>query len=114
MSGLLSPTEHVRPFADWLLARDLPGHGDERRNHPVGFVARRVDGLPAPKALGVGAIALVARVLLVVPGGRAVLGFVARRPLPLVGEYVRLVRSLGYAYVWDAWPDSRSDGSRPA
>ena len=114
MSGLLSPTEHVRPFADWLLARDLPGLGDERRRDAVGFVARRVDGLPAPMALGVGSIAMVVRVLLAAPGGRAVVGFVAARPLPLVGEYVRLVRSLGYAYVWDAWPDTRSDGSLPA
>jgi hypothetical protein len=114
MSALLSPTEHVRPFADWLLARDLPGLGDDRRRDAVRFVARRVDGLPAPMALGVGAIALVTRALLVVPGGVVVLGFVARRPLPLVGEYVRLVRSLAYAYVWDAWPDTRSDGSRPA
>ena len=30
--------------------------------------------------------------------------FLARRPVPVLGEYVRLVRSLAYAYVWDTWP----------
>ena len=52
--------------------------------------------------------------LLIFPGGTIILGFVARRPLPLAGDYVRLVRSLGYAYVWDAWPDTSPDGSSPA
>ena len=113
MSGLLSPTAHVQPFADWLLARDLPGLADARRDETVRFVIRRVDGLPTPMALGVAAIAIVSRAVLAVPGGHALLGALAARPLPVVGEYVRLVRSLGYAYVWDTWPDSRSDGSRP-
>lgn len=113
MPGLLSPTPHVRPFADWLLARDLPGLDAARRHDTVGFVLRRMDDLPEPMQLGVLVIALTARVFLSLPGGRAVLGFVAQRPLPLAGDYVRLVRSLGYAFVWDAWPDSSPDGSSP-
>ncbi len=114
MPGLLSPTPHVRPFADWLLARDLPGLGADRRRATVGFVLRRMDDLPEPMQLGVLFIALAARLLLGFPGGTILLGFVARRPLPLAGDYVRLVRSLGYAYVWDAWPDTSPDGSSPA
>ncbi len=39
-------------------------------------------------------------------GRRTVVGVLARRPLPLLGEYVRLVRSLAYAYVWETWPDT--------
>ncbi|MGD9703132.1 MAG: hypothetical protein AB7Q42_15790 [Acidimicrobiia bacterium] len=111
MPGLPSPTAHVRPFADWLLARDLPGLDDDRRRATVAFVLKRIDGLPDPMAIGVLVVAMIARGLLAVPGGRAVLGLLVRRPLPLAGEYVRLVRSLGYAYIWDAWPDARPDGS---
>ena len=114
MPGLLSPTPHVRPFADWLLARDLPGLGADRRSATVGFVLRRMDDLPEPMQLGVLLIALGARLLLWLPGGAILLEFVAGRPLPLAGDYVRLVRSLGYAYVWDAWPDTSPDGSSPA
>ena len=113
MPGLLSPTAHVRPFADWLLARDLPGLDAARRRTTVGFVTRRMDDLPEPIQLGVLLIALAARALLSLPGGTAVLGLATRRPLPLAGEYVRLIRSLGYAYVWDAWPDTAPDGSSP-
>ena len=32
-------------------------------------------------------------------------------PLPLLGEYVRLIRSLGYAYVWETWPQTRPTGA---
>jgi hypothetical protein len=113
MPGLLSPAAHVRPFAEWLLEHDLPALGDERRAAAVGFVVHRVEDLPSPIAAGVAVMAVAARVLLTVPGGRAVLSALTRRPVPGVGEYVRLVRSLGYAYVWDAWPDTRPDGSLP-
>ena len=29
----------------------------------------------------------------------------------MLGEYVRLVRSLAYAYVWETWPDTAPDGA---
>jgi hypothetical protein len=56
-------------------------------------------------AAGVGGIARVA-------GTRRTVAFLARHPLPLLGEYVRLLRSLAYAYVWDTWPDTTSTGAR--
>ena len=34
----------------------------------------------------------------------------ARRPLPVAGEYVRLMRSLTYAYIWETWPDTSAIG----
>ena len=46
-----------------------------------------------------------------------VVRFVARRvdtmpgPLPLVGEFPRLVRSLGFAYIWETWPDTSPSGA---
>jgi hypothetical protein len=79
----------------------------------VAFAARRVDGLPSVMHLGVLLIAAVVRVLLLLPGSSFLIAFLARTALPLLGEYVRLVRSLGYAYVWETWPDTLPDGSRP-
>jgi hypothetical protein len=53
----------------------------------------------------------VFRVALLVPGSSAFVRFVARTPLPLFGEYVRLIRSLGYAYVWETWPGTQPTGA---
>ena len=61
--------------------------------------------------LGVVVIAAIFRTLLLVPGSSAFVRFVARVPLPLFGEYVRLIRSLGYAYVWETWPDTLPSGA---
>ena len=73
----------------------------------MAFAGRRIAGLPSPMRLGVGVVAArrrrgVGRVV----GRPALVGVLARRPLPLLGEYVRLVRSLAYAYVWETWPDT--------
>lgn len=103
----------VGPFADRLLALDLPALDRRRREQAVGFTVRRVDGLPSVMHIGVVVIAAGLRVLIALPGGGGVLRFVARTPLPLVGEYVRLVRSLGYAFIWETWPDTRPDGAAP-
>jgi hypothetical protein len=103
----------VGPFADRLLAIDLPALDDQRRDQVVAFTAGRVDGMPSVMRIGVFTIAAAVRVIMLMPGGRGVVGVLARRPLPLLGEYVRLVRSLGYTYIWEHWPDTRPDGSQP-
>jgi hypothetical protein len=103
----------VGPFADRLLAVDLPALDDDRRAEVTVFAARRVDGMPSIMRIGVFVIAAIVRAAMLIPGGNAVVGFLARHPLPLLGEYVRLVRSLGYAYVWETWPDTLADGGRP-
>ena len=103
----------VGPFADRLLALDFPGLDAPRRRQAVQFTTRRVDGLPSVMRLGVLVIGAAFRALMLVPGGDAVVRFLARTSLPLLGEYVRLIRSLGYAYIWETWPDTRPDG-RPA
>ena len=100
----------VGPFADRLLAFDLPALDATRRREVVGFASRRVDGLPSVMRLGVLVIAATVRLLMILPGSEAVLRFLARSALPLLGEYVRLIRSLGYAYIWETWPDTRADG----
>ena len=101
----------VGPFADRLLALDLPDLPELRRSEVVDFTTRRVDGLPSVMRIGVLLIAALFRVLLVVPGGSAVIRFLARTPLPLLGEYVRLIRSLGYAYIWETWPETHPTGA---
>jgi hypothetical protein len=101
----------VGPFADRLLAFDFPALDPTRRGEVVRFAARRVDGLPSVMRLGVLIIAAVVRVVMAFPGSDAVLRFLATSALPLLGEYVRLIRSLGYAYIWETWPETRSDGA---
>jgi len=101
----------VGPFADRLLALDLPSLDAERRREVVAFTTRRVDGMPSPMRVGVVSIAAVVRALLLLPGSARVVHLLARTALPLVGEYVRLLRSLGYAYVWETWPGTRPDGA---
>ena len=100
----------VGGFADRLLAEDLPDLPHQRRAEVVGFVARRVDGLPSFTRFGVLLIGVVFRALLAVPGGWGLGRVVLRLPLPFVAEYPRLVRSLGYAYVREHWPSTTPTG----
>ena len=44
-------------------------------------------------------IAVLFRAALLAPGSNGFVRFIARTPLPLLGEYVRLIRSLGYRVV---------------
>jgi len=103
----------VGPFADRLLAHDFPALAPARRQQAVAFTIRRVDALPSVMRFGVTVIAAVVRGALALPIRTAVVGFLSRTALPVIGEYVRLVRSLGYAYVFETWPDTRPDGSSP-
>ncbi|TPW11062.1 MAG: hypothetical protein FD127_3431 [Acidimicrobiaceae bacterium] len=103
----------VGPFADRLLALDLPGLHPARRREAIDFTTRRVDSLPSLMRFGVMSIAAIFRALLVLPRSDTLVKFLARTALPLLGEYVRLLRSLGYAYIWETWPDTRPDGSQP-
>jgi hypothetical protein len=103
----------VGPFADCLLALDLPALDRHRRAEVIEFAARRVDGMPSVMRIGVITIAAGVRVGLALPTGDALVRFLASRPLPLLGEYVRLIRSLAYTFIWETWPDTRPDGGRP-
>jgi len=101
----------VGPFAERLLALDLPDLPASRRDDAIGFTVRRIDGLPSVMHIGVLVIAAVFRCILIAPRSDGFVRFVARAPLPVVGEYVRLIRSLGYAYIWETWPDTRPTGA---
>lgn len=101
----------VGPFAERLLDLDLPELPVERRADAISFAVRRIDGLPSVMHIGVLVIAVLFRLLLLLPGNDALVRFLAANPLPLLGEYVRLIRSLGYAYVWETWPDTLPTGA---
>jgi putative Ca2+/H+ antiporter (TMEM165/GDT1 family) len=99
----------VEQFCDRLLAVDLPELPVDRRTEVAAFVARRSRQVGGPIGLGVTiAAAAVHAFSALVPD--ATVRVLARRPLPIVGEYVRFVRSLAYAYVWETWPDTSTAG----
>jgi hypothetical protein len=107
----LTATTPVERFADALLRRDLPALSTERRHDAASFVSRRVDGLPSVTRVGVIVISrLVGAVGAIAGTERAVDVAVAVR-LPFLSEYPRLVRSLGYAYIWETWPGTQLDGA---
>ena len=99
------------PFVAQLLRHDLPGLPQARLDDTVKFIRRRLSGLPSFVRFGVTVIGGVVRAISLGPAEQPVLRFLATRPLPLFGEYVRLTRSLGYAYVWETWPDTLADGT---
>jgi hypothetical protein len=110
MAGF-TPTRLIATFSDEVIAHDLPALPAERRAEVVGFAGRRIAGLPSPMKLGVGVVAVVVGVAGRLIGLSRLVRLLAARPLPVVGDYVRLVRSLGYAYVWETWPATGADGS---
>jgi hypothetical protein len=101
----------VGRFADSLLARELPALDDERRTAAVEFVERRVDGLPSITRTGVAIISRGIDVVGRIAGDERMLDVAVGLPLPLVSEYPRLVRSLGFSYVWETWPSTAPDGA---
>ena len=101
----------VGSFAERIIASDLPALSAPRRREVVAFVAHRVDTLPSFTRFGVLLLGFVFRGLLTVPGGWGVTKVLIKLPLPLVSEYPRLVRSLGYAYIWEHWPSTTPTGA---
>jgi hypothetical protein len=101
----------VRPFAQRLLLVDLPGLSAVQRDEVASFAVRRVDELPSALRIGVTCIAVPMRGVVAVPGSGRFLAWLISHPLPIVGEYVRMVRSLAYTYVWERWPHAAPDGS---
>ena len=101
----------IGPVADLLLIAELPELPVERRAEAVAFVQRRADGVPSLTRFGIAVIALFYRVVVAVPGGDAVARFLMSKPVPVLGEYPRLIRSLAFTYVWEHWPDTLPSGA---
>jgi hypothetical protein len=101
----------VARFADVLLATDLPGLREDRRLQTVAFIDRRVAALPSITRFGVSVIAAFVGVAARISGNDRTIRLVTSLPIPLISEYPRLIRSLGYAFVWETWPRTLTDGS---
>jgi hypothetical protein len=105
------PSSAVERFAEILLASDLPGLTDDHLRRTAEFIERRVEVLPSITRFGVrvigGTVDLLGRSI----GQHRVLTAVTALPLPLLAEYPRLIRSLGFAYIWETWPDTAVDGA---
>jgi hypothetical protein len=104
------PRGLIADFCEQVVAHDLPELPPERRRAVVEFTTRRLGGLPSPMRLGVGAVATIVGGVGRVAGTGRVAAVLGDHPLPITGEYVRLVRSLAYAYIWETWPDTSAAG----
>ena len=102
----------VGPFAELVLAADMPQLSPQRRAEVVQFVQRRAAAVPSFTRFGVTLIGLFYRALIAAPGGRPVARLLVLRSLPVLGDYPRLIRSLGYAYIWEHWPDTSPTGAQ--
>ena len=54
------------------------------------------------------------RAVVALPGSGRFVSWLILHPVPLLGEYVRMIRSLAYTYVWERWPLALPDGSLPS
>jgi len=111
MTNPPSPPTAVGRFSDALLAADLPALDPTRRRRAVEFIEGRVEVLPSITRIGVRMIGAGVDLACLALGPERALALVTAKPLPLISEYPRLVRSLGYAFIWETWPDTAVDGA---
>lgn len=97
-------------FAAGLLALELPELPEERLRDAVRFVCRRADQTPGPLRLGVVTLAVGTGVAERLLDADRVLHLMRSTRLPFVGELARMVRSLGFAYIWETWPATGPTG----
>ena len=99
-------------FAASLLASELPDLPVERRDDTVVFVCRRAREVPTPLRLGVTMLSVGAALGQRFAGVDRTTAFLQATSLPFVGELSRMVRSLGFAFVWESWPATSPTGAR--
>jgi hypothetical protein len=104
------PRGLVAEFCEQVVTHDLPDLPPDRRDAAVAFAIRRIAGLPSPMKVAVGLVASAVGGLARGAGTGRVVRLLAAHPVPVAGEYVRLVRSLTYAFVWETWPDTSPSG----
>jgi hypothetical protein len=98
-------------FADRLLALELVDLPDSARAETVAFVCRRANQVPTPLRLGVIGLSIAAGAGQRLLGDARTTRLLAATRLPFVGELARMARSLGFAYVWETWPDTLPTGA---
>jgi hypothetical protein len=98
-------------FADRLLAVELPDLPDAARADTVAFVCRRAAEIPSPLRIGVTVLTIACGVAERAVGIERTTAFLRSTRLPFVGELARMVRSLGFAYIWETWPSTSPAGA---
>ena len=111
MSQPLSVEGGFGVFADALLASDLPELPTDRRAAAVAFVCRRAGEVPTPLRFGLTLLAIGTAVGQRLVGVDRTTAFLRTTTLPFVGELARMVRSLGFAFVWETWPSTSPTGA---
>lgn len=111
MSPFLSSEGPFGLFADRLLQLELPDLPSTSRADTVSFVCRRARQVPSPLRVGVVGLSAGVGVAQRILGVERTTGFLRTTRLPFVGELSRMVRSLGFAYIWETWPDSSPTGA---
>lgn len=111
MSALLSIEGPFGVFADRLLETELPDLAADVRADTVTFVCRRAAQTPSPLRLGILALSAGVGAAQRLLGVERTTRFLAVTRLPFLGELARLVRSLGFAYIWETWPDTSPTGA---
>ena len=111
MSRQLSSEGPFGLFADRLLTLELPDLSDEARADTVSFVCRRANQVPSPLRAGVITLSIGVGLAQRTVGVARTTDFLRATSLPLVGELARMVRSLGFAYIWETWPDTSPTGA---
>lgn len=99
-------------FADALLAVDLPALPVAPRRQTVSFIDERVQTMPSVPRFGVKAIGIGVDIFSKLAGVDRVISLVTKLPIPLLAEYPRLIRSLAFAYIWETWPATQTDGAQ--
>lgn len=108
----LSPDGAFGRFADQLLERELPDLPSDRRFDTVAFICRRAQQVPTPLRVGIVGLSLGTGIGQRLVGDDAMVRFLRSTRLPFVAELARMVRSLGFAFVWETWPDTTPLGAR--
>lgn len=108
---LLSIDGPFGAFADRLLALELPDLPDGRRIETVAFVCGRCDRVPSPLKLGLATLTVAVGLSARVFGTDRTTTFLQSTSLPFVGELARIVRSLGFTFVWESWPATSPTGA---
>jgi len=108
---LLSAEGPFGAFADRLLALELPDLPADRRAEAVAFVCRRADEVPSPLKLGIGTLTIAVGVSQRAIGHDRTAAFLQSTSVPFVGELARMVRSLGFAFIWETWPRTQPTGA---
>lgn len=98
-------------FSRRVLSVELPELPDDRLDVTVGFVCRRAAQTPGPLRVGLIMLAQLVGLAERAADPDRVTEYLRVTALPLVGELARMVRSLGFTYVWETWPSTRPTGA---